>query len=103
MFVNDLSLRLHEDLTRVCQENGLTVKEATLRWLLHHSVLEDQDGIILGAASAEQMESNLQACSEGPLPSPIVASFENMWKEWTEAGKGPPAFQYGGKSSGKTD
>ncbi|KAK5109099.1 hypothetical protein LTR62_007556 [Meristemomyces frigidus] len=91
MFVNDVSLKLHDDLDRICREEDLTVKEATLRWLTHHSILGDEDGVIVGASSKEQMQENLQACEAGPLPKIVVDSFEAMWKGWQDAGKALPA------------
>ena len=46
MYVNDLSLEIHDALSKVCGSEGLTLKEATLRWLMHHSVLSGEDGVI---------------------------------------------------------
>ena len=90
MYVNDVSLPLLEDLTSICEKEGLSVKEATLRWIMHDSKLGKDDGVILGG-SAEQVEENLKACEGGPLPASIVASFQNMWAMYKEAGKAPPS------------
>jgi aflatoxin B1 aldehyde reductase len=87
MYVNDLSLKLNANLTQACKAEGIAVKAATLRWLLHHSPLGAEDGIILGASSEEQMEENLQACESGNLPESVVASFEEMGKEYRASGK----------------
>ncbi|KAK5678431.1 hypothetical protein LTS10_008875 [Elasticomyces elasticus] len=92
MYVNDVSLEMHDRLTQVCQDEDMTVKEATLRWLLHHSILGGEDGVILGGSSTEQMEENLQACAGGPLPDSVVACFEDMWTKWQKAGKATPAW-----------
>jgi aflatoxin B1 aldehyde reductase len=86
MYVNDLSLDIHEHLTKACSEEGLTLKEATLRWLMHHSILGKDDGVILGASSAEQMEENITACEGGPLPNSVVDVFEQAWSRFHEAG-----------------
>lgn len=91
IYVNDLSLELHSQLQQACQQAGLEMKEACLRWLLHHSPLDDEDGIILGASSHDQMEENLRACEGGPLPESVVASFENMWTRHV-AERGLPAY-----------
>lgn len=90
MYVNDLSLSLHGLLTEVCHKEGMTLKEATLRWLMHHSILGKEDGVILGGSSTEQMEENLKACEGGPLPQSVVESFEDLWKQYNKAGKAPP-------------
>jgi aflatoxin B1 aldehyde reductase len=86
MYVNDLSLDIHERLTKACVEEGLTLKEATIRWLMHHSILGKDDGVILGASSAEQMEENVTACEGGPLPKGVVDVFEQAWIRFHGAG-----------------
>ncbi|KAF2764144.1 Aldo/keto reductase [Teratosphaeria nubilosa] len=88
IYVNDVSMHLLEKLTQECEKEDLTVKEATLRWLMHHSPLQEEDGIILGASSEEQMSQNLAACGGGPLPQSVVDTFEDMWKQYRAAGKG---------------
>jgi len=91
MYVNDFTLKLHDSLTQICDKEGLIVKEATLRWLMHHSILGDEDGVILGASSTEQMDENLKACEGGPLPQSVVDCFQDMWLQIQKAGRAPPA------------
>lgn len=86
MYVNDLSLEIHDTLSEACNAEGLTLKEATLRWLMHHSILGEEDGIILGASSLAQMEENLQACQGGPLSEDVVGEFERAWERFSAAG-----------------
>lgn len=86
MYVNDTSLALHERLRAVCEREGVEVKAAALRWLMHHSSLGKEDGVILGASSEEQMEENLRGCEGGPLPVIMVEAFEEMWRVWSEDG-----------------
>lgn len=86
MYVNDLSLDIHEQLSQSCKEAGLSLKEATLRWIVHHSVLGKDDGVILGASSTEQMEENITACEGGKLPEDVVAAFEQAWIRFSSAG-----------------
>lgn len=90
MYVSDLTLKLHDNLTLVCNAANVELKEATLRWLAHHSILGQEDGIILGASSEEQMRQNLQACERGPLPETVVAAFEDLWTQSSSAGM--PAY-----------
>ena len=89
MYVNEISLKLLEGLTDVCKKEGVSVKEATLRWIMYHSALETHDGVILGG-SAEQVEDNLKACESGPLPSNVATTLTGMWEVYRGAGKAPP-------------
>jgi len=54
--------------------------EAAIRWVVYHSALQDGDGIVLGSSKVSQIEKNLKAIKEGPLPSDVVAAFEEVWK-----------------------
>jgi aflatoxin B1 aldehyde reductase len=86
MYVNDLSLDIHEKLSKACKEAGLSLKEATLRWIMHHSILGKDDGVILGASSTEQMEENIAACEGGQLPEGVADAFEQAWTRFSGAG-----------------
>lgn len=85
IYVNDLSMKLHETLEEVCQRENLALKTATLRYLMNHSALGKDDGVILGASSLEQMEQNIKACEGGPLPAVVVSAFEDLWAEYRKA------------------
>eukprot|EP00966_Prymnesium_polylepis_P019167 441524-Prymnesium_polylepis.1 len=64
-----------------CDSAGISMTEASLRWLLHHSVLSTahHDGIILGASSMAHITANLAACTAGPLPEPVVLALNQAW------------------------
>lgn len=91
IYVNDLSMELHDDLQKKCDEAQIPMAVACLRWLMHHSPLGEADGVILGGSSQEQMENNLLACEGGALPSPILDSFGTMWKRYSTE-REPPAY-----------
>ncbi|KAI6657708.1 Aflatoxin B1 aldehyde reductase member 4-like [Oopsacas minuta] len=61
--------------------HGVTLLEASLRWMLHHSLLAGEygDGLILGASSLEQTKENVEACQKGPLDPLVVAAFQEAW------------------------
>ena len=75
-----------------CDDAGISMTEATYRWLLRHSALQASDdgsisdGILLGASSMQQLEENLRCCSKakdvenGSLPQPVLDAFEAAWK-----------------------
>lgn len=90
IYVSDLTLKLHENLTLACGEAQIKLKEATLRWLMHHSILGPEDGVILGASDEKQMRENLKACESGRLPEGVVAAFEDLWVKYSSAGM--PAY-----------
>ena len=58
------------------EKHQLRLTEIALRWLQHHSVLTPQDGIILGASSAAQLQQNLEDSEKGPLPDEVVKALD---------------------------
>lgn len=75
---------LHEALKKleaVTGNLGITTIDAALRWAYCHSLLEDHDGIILGASSIEQLRSNVESIKRGPLPEECLRTFDEIWKE----------------------
>ncbi|UZJ53104.1 hypothetical protein CBS101457_002424 [Exobasidium rhododendri] len=81
LFLKEESVRAIKKMTKTCEENQVTLLEASLRWLKHHSPLGEEDGIIIGASTNQQLESNLEACQGGPLNEALVRAFEDMWTE----------------------
>ncbi|KAF8894573.1 Aldo keto reductase [Infundibulicybe gibba] len=59
-------------LKEVADVHGLRLTEIALRWCQHHSILTPDDGIILGASSASQLEQNCEDSAKGPLPDAVV-------------------------------
>ncbi|KXT07428.1 hypothetical protein AC578_472 [Pseudocercospora eumusae] len=89
MFVNDTSLKLYDMPTEACEKQSVSLKEATLRYMMHNSALGPENGVILGSSSVERMEENPVACEGGVLPESAVSAFESLWTQHTEAGHGP--------------
>ena len=60
----------------------VSMTEASLRWMLHHSMLKgvEGDGVILGASKAEQLEQNLRAVEGGPLDAEVVKALDEAWQ-----------------------
>ncbi len=69
-----------ESLRAACGEINLV--EATYRWLAYHSKLDAErgDGILIGASKLSQLEQNIAAVENGPLPENIVDAFERAWQ-----------------------
>ncbi|KAI0637042.1 Aldo/keto reductase [Trametes polyzona] len=63
-------------LKPIAEKHQLRLTEIALRWCQHHSVLTPEDGIILGASSAAQLEQNLEDSEKGPLPEEVVKALD---------------------------
>ncbi|KAJ4410990.1 hypothetical protein N0V82_009094 [Gnomoniopsis sp. IMI 355080] len=59
--------------------HGLSSLEVAIRWIFHHSVLHDDDGIILGASKGVQLQETVSLIWKGALSSPILAVVEDLW------------------------
>ena len=70
-------------IQQACQDAGITMVEATYRWLLYHSLLKSTDGILIGASSIQQLQQNLESCTSSarsePLPDTILQAFDDAW------------------------
>lgn len=72
-----------EMLDPVMKKHGLTLRECSLRWLAHHSLLlseEKGDAVLMGASSAAHLESNLVDLEKGPLPDEVVEALDRGWE-----------------------
>jgi aryl-alcohol dehydrogenase-like predicted oxidoreductase len=50
----------------------------SLNWLLHHTAT---DCVILGASRMEQLNENLAAAEDGPLPEDVVKACDQVWQD----------------------
>lgn len=72
-------------LSRACEAEGVTLLEASYRWLLVDSMLakELNGGVVLSASSPELLDAELAACAaaaeKGPLPPSILEALEAAW------------------------
>ncbi|KAH7926385.1 Aldo/keto reductase [Leucogyrophana mollusca] len=57
-------------------KHGLRLTEIALRWIQHHSILTPEDGVILGASSAAQLEQNCADSEKGPLPEDVLQALD---------------------------
>ncbi|KAF9275951.1 hypothetical protein BGZ68_010358 [Mortierella alpina] len=95
---NRLNLEGVQLLSKAAAENHLTLLEATLRWMRHHSGLEAKDGILIGASSMRHLEENLVDLEKGPLPQAMVDAFDEAWEHVKAASahyvRGPAAVRH---------
>ena len=69
-------------VSAVCEAQGVSMADASLRWMTHHSILEygSGDKVVLGCSSVEQLRENLASCLDhGSLSPELVAAFESAW------------------------
>lgn len=55
--------------------DNMTMANASLRWLRHHSKLRKDDGIIVGASTISHCNANMESLAMGPLPDHVVKAF----------------------------
>ncbi|EPT06011.1 hypothetical protein FOMPIDRAFT_1044483 [Fomitopsis schrenkii] len=63
-------------LKPIAEKHNLRLTEIALRWCQHHSALTPEDGVILGASSAVQLEQNCADSEKGPLPEEILKALD---------------------------
>ena len=63
------------------EKNGITIVEATYRWLAYHSMLSGErgDAVIIGASKLHHLKQNMDAVKAGALPTDVVEAFEKAW------------------------
>ncbi len=67
-----------ERLRQIAQSAGRSLVSLSLNWLLHHTA---SDVVILGASSMAQLNENLGATEEGPLPEAVVTACDQVWHD----------------------
>ncbi|KAL8724054.1 MAG: hypothetical protein Q9181_007008 [Wetmoreana brouardii] len=64
---------------------NLTLIEVAIRWIVHHSALGDEDGIIVGASKIEQICETLSVVEKGPLPEDVLKISDDLWEAVKES------------------
>lgn len=61
--------------------HGITMVEATYRWLAYHSMLDEKrgDAILIGASKLNHLIENMNTVNAGPLPDDVLEAFETAW------------------------
>ena len=65
-----------EAIAGIAAAAGRSMVSLALNWLLHHT---PADAVILGASRLEQLEENVKAMDDGPLPADAVAACDSVW------------------------
>lgn len=64
-------------LNAACKRRGISLVDASLRWLAHHSLA---NGLLLGASTAGHFRQNLAACAKGRLSASLCAVIDGAWE-----------------------
>jgi len=67
-----------ERLREIASQSCRSLVSLSLSWLLHHT---PADVVILGASSLEQLNENLAASEDGPLPQHVVKACDQVWQD----------------------
>lgn len=70
------------DVIRAAAErHGISLIEATYRWLVYHSMLNAKrgDAVLIGASKLSHLMQNMEAVKAGPLPEDVAAAIETAW------------------------
>ena len=71
---------IHTIAKPVADKHNLSLPEVAFRWLNHHSKLRmGLDGILIGVSSVGQLDANIEAIQEGPLPEEVVSALDAAW------------------------
>lgn len=80
-----------EDLTEAMRKfdtevraRGVSPVEVAARWLSHHSALNDDDGVVIGASKKAQIVEVVSFIQKGPLPTTLLELAEALWEEVKE-------------------
>lgn len=65
-----------------CEEENISMIEATYRWMAYHSMLNGGrgDAIIVGASKLEHLKQNMDTVKNGPLSAKLVKTFQSAWE-----------------------
>lgn len=83
-YLNDSNMQALKIIEEATQKHNLTLLEAALRWIIHHSALNTRtkkgnDGVIIGVSNFQQLEGNLKDFQQGPLPEDVVEALDRAW------------------------
>mmetsp|Transcript_20817 Transcript_20817/g.46208 ORF Transcript_20817/g.46208 Transcript_20817/m.46208 type:complete len:357 (-) Transcript_20817:44-1114(-) len=70
-------------IQNACVEANISMVEASYRWLLRHSALARDDGLLLGASDINQLRQNLNACKgaeAAELPQSMLDAFDAAYQ-----------------------
>eukprot|EP01127_Copromyxa_protea_P002946 TRINITY_DN12858_c0_g1_i1.p1 TRINITY_DN12858_c0_g1~~TRINITY_DN12858_c0_g1_i1.p1 ORF type:complete len:329 (-),score=65.44 TRINITY_DN12858_c0_g1_i1:23-1009(-) len=81
-----------EEIKGLLEGQDISNSSVALRWLLHHSQLQDGDGIIVGGSSILHVQENLESIkNSAPLSEDVIQVIDGCWEG--VRGVCPPYFR----------
>lgn len=74
-----------DQISEACEAEGITMTEASLRWIMQHSQLngDEGDAVIIGASKLEHFHQNIEYCEKkgeaAQLPKALLDAFDKAW------------------------
>lgn len=80
-------------IRRACEEEGIAMADAALRWLEFHSGIAEGEGggVIIGSSKPSQLKTNLESIDHGELPETVLQAFDEAWEVCREVA--PPYYR----------
>ncbi|PNS21549.1 Pyridoxal reductase [Sphaceloma murrayae] len=64
----------------VAKDENITPAELAYRWLSFHSILREDDAVIVGSNGPAQLEQVMKSIGSGPLRADSVEKIEHIWQ-----------------------
>lgn len=76
------------NLDALCKSHEVDMIDASMRWVLNHSMLDGElgDCVIVGPRSQHQLDAYAAAIHGGSLPQTLVEGINNLWKRVADDG-----------------
>ena len=71
--------KVNEELRSLANTEKVPMEALALRWLLYHSTLGDEDGVIIGASRPSQAQNTVELIKAGPLSGEVAAKMSALW------------------------
>eukprot|EP01052_Picozoa_sp_SAG31_P020708 SAG31_NODE_1570_length_7854_cov_2.292328_3_plen_1467_part_00 len=90
-------------LSDACKAADISMVDASLRWMMHHSEMNGAcgDKLIVGCSSVSQLEQNLASTLDSDkLPDTLVSAFDDIWSATSGAAASYAQYGMSGSSIG---
>jgi aflatoxin B1 aldehyde reductase len=81
LYDNETMRKALIDWNKIAEKEGVSKAELAYRWVAYHSALQgDEDAIIFGASSLNQVDQTAQGLKKGKLSEAAVKGIEGIWE-----------------------